>query len=146
MLVVAVAVIAVDQLSKAIATRELAPGEVAMLPLGFELSEATNSGLAFGLFAGGDAPLVALTAIVLAGLLVWFARRADEPRAWLAFGLVAGGVTANLIDRVRLDHVVDFIDPPTEAWTQFNLADLAISCGTLALVLTALFGRPRGPA
>jgi lipoprotein signal peptidase len=55
---------------------------------------------------------------------------------WLAVGLLAGGALGNLADRVRMDAVTDFIDPPL--WPTFNLADIAITLGALGLVLISL--------
>jgi signal peptidase II len=56
----------------------------------------------------------------------------------VAVGLLAGGALGNLLDRVRLDAVTDFIDPPL--WPAFNVADVAITLGAVALVLSALRG------
>jgi signal peptidase II len=61
---------------------------------------------------------------------------------WLAVGLLAGGALGNLADRVRADAVTDYLDPPL--WPAFNLADVAITVGALALVLASLGAPSRG--
>ena len=76
----------------------------------------------------------------LAALLVFFARHRDRPLVWLPTGLLIGGATGNLIDRVREAAVTDFIDFP--AWPAFNVADMAITFGVLTL-LYVLEGPPR---
>ena len=88
----------------------------------------TNSGVAFGLFSGGgDALVVAFTALALGLIVGWFSLDTLRPGLWLAVGLLAGGALGNLADRVCDGAVTDFIDPP--AWPAFNLADVAITAG-----------------
>jgi signal peptidase II len=72
----------------------------------------------------------------LALVLLWFALDPERPGLWLAVGLLVGGALGNLADRVRSDAVTDFIDPPF--WPTFNLADVAITLGAVALVFTSL--------
>jgi signal peptidase II len=67
---------------------------------------------------------------------VWFALDPGRPGLWLAVGLLTGGALGNLADRVRIDAVTDFIDPPL--WPAFNVADIAITFGALGLVLASL--------
>jgi signal peptidase II len=135
-LFVAGIVVMLDQATKAIVSDSLASGERVSLVLGIDLTHVTNRGIAFGLFGdGGDAVLV-VTAAALALVLAWFARDPGRPGLWLAVGLLVGGALGNLADRVREDAVTDFIDPPL--WPAFNVADIAITAGALALVLSAL--------
>jgi signal peptidase II len=135
-LFVAGIVVLVDQVTKAIVVDSIAPGERVSLVLGIDLAHVTNRGIAFGLLGdGGDGVLVVTTA-ALALVLVWFARDPGRPGLWLAVGLLVGGALGNLADRVREDAVTDFIDPPL--WPAFNVADIAITAGAVALVLTAL--------
>lgn len=114
----------------------LAPHEIVDLPLGFQLARVMNHGVAFGFLGGGGAPVVAVTVAALAFVVTWFARNPLRPGLWLAVGLIAGGAVGNLADRVRDGAVTDFIDPPL--WPAFNLADVAITTGAVALVLIAL--------
>jgi signal peptidase II len=134
-LVVCGAVVLVDQLSKAAVVSSLSVGQSEALALGFRLSNTQNSGLAFGIGSGYGAVL-AVTVVALALVLLWFALDPLRPGLWLAVGLLAGGALGNLADRVRVDAVTDFIDPPL--WPTFNLADVAITLGAVALVLVSL--------
>ncbi len=137
MLAVCVAVVALDQLSKGALRGALEPGERRDLVLGFDLSYVTNEGIAFGLLSeGADEIVLAITALALALVVGWFAIDPNRPGLWLGVGLLVGGALGNLIDRLRLDGVTDFIDPPL--WPAFNLADAAITIGVLILVLSAL--------
>ena len=134
---VALALIALDQVSKAAVRAEIVPGErVEVLPF-LDLVHVLNQGVAFG-FLGEESRglVVAITLVALVAVLGWFALGPQRPWAWLAVGLLAGGAAGNLIDRVREDAVTDFIDLP--AWPSFNLADIGITVGAAVLVLTAL--------
>ncbi|HKB49940.1 MAG TPA: signal peptidase II [Solirubrobacterales bacterium] len=128
-----VLVIALDQAAKALIAANLVPGEhVDVLgPLGLTL--AHNRGVAFGLASGGGAALVALTVAALLFVGVLFARNPTRPWMWVAVGLLAGGALGNLVDRVRAGAVTDYID--LLSWPPFNLADVAITLGVLALAL-----------
>ena len=132
-------VVVVDQASKAIAEGALVPGERHELVLGIDITNVHNQGVAFGLADGGGAGLVIVTAVALAAVLLFFARHAERPGLWVPVGLLAGGAIGNLADRVRIDAVTDFIDLPL--WPPFNLADVAIVAGVVALALIYL-GEP----
>jgi signal peptidase II len=137
-LLLCVGVIALDQVAKAIVRGSLVPGERVDLVLGFHLTRITNKGLAFGTLGGGGPLVLVVTIAALTLVLAWFARDPTRPWLWLGAGLLAGGAVGNLIDRVRLDAVTDFLDPPL--WPAFNLADIAITVGALVLILVSLEG------
>jgi signal peptidase II len=140
MLAVGVAVVAIDQAVKAAVVSSLITGEVRDLPIGFELTRVTNSGIAFGLLdSGGDAVVLAITGVAMLIVIGWFATDPSRPMLWLGVGLLVGGAVGNLIDRIHLGSVTDFIDPPV--WPAFNLADVAITVGVFVVVLAAF-----GPA
>ena len=124
-------VVALDQVSKAIVEANLFLGEDVDLIGPLTLTNAHNSGIAFGLSEGQGAGLIALTVAALALILVLFAREGSRPGMWVAIGLLTGGALGNLADRVRIDAVTDFIDLP--AWPPFNLADVAITAGVATL-------------
>jgi signal peptidase II len=128
-------VVLLDQVSKAIVVSSLSVGEHVQLVLGFTLTNTPNSGLAFGI-GSGKSFVLAVTVVALVLVLIWFALDPSRPGMWLAVGLLAGGALGNLADRVRMDAVTDFIDPPL--WPTFNLADIAITVGALGLVLISL--------
>jgi signal peptidase II len=144
MAVVCVVVVLVDQAAKGAIVETLAKGERVDLVLGFKLAHVTNSGIAFGMLDdAGEGLVLAITLATLALVVGWFASDPGRPGLWLGVGLLAGGAIGNLIDRIRLDAVTDFIDPP--AWPAFNLADVAITAGVAVLVFTA-FAAPADAA
>jgi len=127
-------VVVLDQVAKALVEANLVAGEhVDVLgPLGLTL--AHNRGVAFGLASGGGAVLVALTLVALIFVAVLFARNPTKPGMWIAVGLLAGGALGNLIDRVRVGEVTDYVD--LLSWPPFNLADVAVTLGVVVLALT----------
>jgi len=97
-----------------------------------------NSGIAFGLFARSTAVVIVLTGIAILWMLAYFARSgARHPVLPVALGLVIGGSSSNLVDRVRLGFVTDFID--LRWWPAFNLADSFIVIGVLVLLAALLY-------
>jgi signal peptidase II len=129
---VAAAVIALDQITKAIVRSEIARGEkIDVLP-GIDLVNTRNRGVAFGLLSDGGALLAIVAGLALAALLVYFVRHMDRRLVWLPTGLLIGGAAGNLLDRVHEGSVTDFVDLP--AWPVFNVADMAITVGVLALL------------
>jgi signal peptidase II len=135
----AAGVLALDQATKAIVRAEIARGErVDVLP-GIDLVHTRNRGIAFGLFSEGGALLAIVAALALAALLAFFVRHIERRLVWLPTGLLIGGATGNLIDRVREGSVTDFVDLPL--WPAFNVADMGITFGVLAL-LYVLEGPP----
>ena len=132
LLVVAAAAIAADQVTKQVVGRTLALGESVDIVGPFSIHHVQNSGIAFGLFASRTGLVVGVTAVAV-GLMLWFFARSGRrhPVLPVALGLVLGGSIANLIDRVRLGHVTDFLD--LVAWPAFNLADTFIVVGVAIL-------------
>jgi signal peptidase II len=132
---VAAAAVGADQLTKRIVTGTLALHDRVEIVGPFSIHHVRNSGIAFGLFSGATSLVVALTTIAVAAMLVYFARSGQRhPLLPVALGLVLGGSTANLIDRVRLGYVTDFLD--FEYWPAFNLADTFIVVGVALLFLS----------
>ncbi len=132
LLVVAAAAIAADQVTKQVVGRTLALGESVDIVGPFSIHHVQNSGIAFGLFASRTGLVIGVTAVAV-GLMLWFFARSGRrhPVLPVALGLVIGGSIANLIDRVRLGHVTDFLD--LVAWPAFNLADTFIVVGVAIL-------------
>jgi len=137
---VVAAVVAVDQLTKHFVRSGIAIGEVKKFLPAVNLVDVRNSGVAFGVFSGGGALVLVFTFLALALLLGYFARRPDRPWLWLPAGLLTGGALGNLFDRLVHGSVTDFIKLPL--WPAFNIADMAITFGVLAL-LYVLEGRRR---
>jgi signal peptidase II len=147
---VALAVIVLDQVTKAVVRQELRLYEThEIIPGLASLVHGRNVGMAFGVFSGGGLPaqavvLAILSGVVLLVVLAHWRRLAEGPILLrLALALIAGGAVGNLIDRVRLGYVTDFVHLywREHQWPDFNLADSAISIGIVLLLLDAV--RPR---
>ncbi len=131
-LLVALGVLAADQATKALVRAEIPRGgEESVLPF-LTLVNTRNSGIAFGLLQDAGPLLVIVALAALLGILAIFAYNAGRPRIWIAMGLLLGGALGNLLDRAVEGAVTDFIDFP--AWPAFNLADIAITVGVVAMV------------
>src|SRR5215510_10898098 len=129
-----------DQLTKAWATASLKPVVyIEVIPGFFRLSYATNRGVAFSLFA--DSPfdirwILSGVSLVAALFVLSYFRRAptDKPRLNVSLSLLMAGIVGNMIDRVRLGEVVDFIELHWQSlysWPTFNVADSAICVGAI---------------
>ena len=129
---VAVAIVAADQASKAIVRSSIDPFERVKLIPGVHLINTRNSGVAFSVFSGGGALVVIVAIVALAALLAFFVTHLHRRLVWLPTGMLLGGAAGNLIDRARLGGVTDWIKLPH--WPAFNLADVCITAGVLALV------------
>ncbi len=137
------AVLAVDQGTKALVRSGIERGdEDPILPL-IKLVHTRNSGIAFGAFAGGGAIVAVLVALALVALVAFFVTHLDRRGAWIPVGLLMGGAVGNVIDRVRDGAVTDFLKVP--AWPAFNIADMAITVGVLALLLVVERGEDGPP-
>jgi signal peptidase II len=136
---VVVAVLALDQATKALVVADLHRGDRRDLFAGIDLVHVRNKGIAFGLFDGGGTVLTVVTLGALALLLAYFALHAARPFLWLPTGLLIGGALGNLIDRAREGAVIDFLDLPL--WPAFNVADMSITAGVVALLLALDAGR-----
>lgn len=141
---IALAAIVLDQLTKAwvmsgLDLREV--GRVEVWPPIFNLSWVENRGVSFGLFGDGSARwFLSVFSVVVAGVLAWWALKADRRLLVAAIGLVMGGAIGNVIDRIRFGFVVDFLDFSGTGffpWV-FNVADSAITVGVILLILDSL--------
>jgi signal peptidase II len=134
---VAAAAAVADQATKLLVTSQLALGENVEVVAWFSIHRVENSGIAFGLFPTATSAVIALTAVVVAWMVVFFARStARHPVLPIGLGLVLGGSVSNLLDRVRLGAVTDFLD--LAFWPAFNLADTFIVVGVAVLLATLL--------
>jgi signal peptidase II len=138
--VVAVVVVALDQLTKWWALNELDTRTID-LPWTLRLNLTLNRGAAFGL-GSKYAPLIALAAVCVVVVVLGTTRGLDSRWPRVGVGLVLGGALGNLADRVFREGsgvlggaVVDFID--LQWWPVFNVADAAVCVGAVLLVLTA---------
>ena len=150
---IAALVLLVDQLSKWAITVPLdlyARGQLTLLPI-FNFTWTENRGISLGI---GQAEtdmhrwlLVLGTGAIAAGVAYWITREKSAGDR-LALGMVLGGALGNIVDRVRLGYVVDFLDLHFGGWRPFyvfNVADAAISIGVVILLLRAFFARKAAP-
>jgi signal peptidase II len=140
---VAVAAVLADQITKRVVTHTLGLDEAQHVIGPLSIHHVQNSGIAFGLFSSATAGVTVVTSIAVVWMLVFFARSGSRhPVLPAALGLLIGGSVSNLLDRIRLGHVTDFID--FRYWPAFNLADSFIVVG-VAILLAALVATDRKP-
>jgi len=142
-LLVSAAVIAADQSSKAWVESALRVGEQRTLTANFSIVLAYNTGAAFSFLAdasGWQHYLFIGLALAASGLMIWLLRRGGDRIYSLALSLILGGALGNLIDRLLLGAVVDFLHFHVAQyyWPAFNLADSAITCGAGLLIWDSL--------
>ena len=144
LLVIVGTAIVADQLTKSIVSARLPIGDATATIGPFSIHHVQNSGIAFGLFAHSTTAVIVLTGAAVTAMLVFFSRQAQRhPLLPVALGLVIGGSVANLIDRVRLGHVTDFLD--FAYWPAFNLADTFIVVGVGLLFASFVASDKKSP-
>jgi signal peptidase II len=144
-------ILVLDQLTKWLVLANLQPFEIIELIPNLNLTLMFNTGAAFSFLAdagGWQRWLLAITALAVTGALTVWLFRLETSERWLALGLalLIGGALGNLIDRVLLGHVVDFIQVYLpfmpfaifNPWPSFNIADSAISIGVVILLIATL--------
>lgn len=142
-------VVLLDQLSKQLIESSLMVYEtIPVLPF-FNLTLAYNEGAAFSFLSdqgGWQRWFFSLVAaVVVVVLVVWLSRLKGERMLAVSLSLVIGGAVGNLLDRLFIGHVVDFLDFFYQSyhWPAFNVADMAISLGVVLMFVDALFGGGR---
>ncbi len=140
---VALAALLADQLTKQLVVSQMSVGESVEVMGPFSIHHVQNPGIAFGLFSTWASAVTFLTAAAVVWMLAYFARAgARHPVLPVAVGLLIGGAAGNLVDRLRLGHVTDFLD--IRYWPAFNLADTFIVVG-VTILLAALISAERQP-
>jgi signal peptidase II len=144
---IALAIVVLDQIVKAIVRREIALNEsITVIPGFFDLTRVHNTGTAFGFMNATDFPFkTVILACVAIGALAALAMYAATLPAnqWLArigLALILGGAAGNLIDRITEGYVVDFVDLYWAGWHfwAFNVADASITVGVALMILDLL--------
>jgi signal peptidase II len=140
----ALVVVLLDQGTKLAISRSFTAGESLPVTSFFSLVLAFNKGAAFSFLANASGwqgwffTAIAIGAVLL---ILWLlARHGAQTLFSLALALILGGAIGNLVDRLRLGHVIDFLlfHYRDLAWPAFNVADSAIVCGAVLLVLDEL--------
>ena len=144
---IALAVVVLDQIVKAIVRREIALNEsITVIPGFFDLTRVHNTGTAFGFMNSTEFPFktVILACIAIGALAALAMYAATLPaNQWLArigLALILGGAAGNLIDRITAGYVVDFVDLYWSGWHfwAFNVADASITFGVALMILDLL--------
>jgi len=140
-------IVALDQASKLVIARAVGFHEVIPVIKGYvDIVHVRNRGIAFGIFNRPDSNfgtyvLIAMTCVAVLLLSFWLLRMEREnPKLGIPLSLIIGGALGNLIDRVRLLEVVDFLSVHAAGfyWPAFNVADSAITVGTILLAVLLL--------
>lgn len=143
-LVVAI-VFAADQVTKAVVRHSLLLGEAVPYDGTFRIVHTFNTGSAFGLFPDQKLFLIIASLVGIGVLLMMYRNRPSAGVAVrLSIGLLLGGALGNLVDRVRMGHVTDFIE--LGFWPVFNVADASIVVGIAIAVVFLLFGSRQEPS
>jgi signal peptidase II len=144
-------VVVCDQLTKLYVDAVMLPHQsIPVIENYLAITYVRNPGVAFGIFARGDRDIVrplllGFSAVAIVAIMLFY--RSTSPErflARLAFSLILGGALGNLIDRLRFDEVIDFLDVHWHHyhWPAFNIADAAITVGVILLCSDLLFGKP----
>jgi signal peptidase II len=131
---IALGIVAVDQITKAIVRNDLEPGEAWPEPdMLLNIVYVTNSGAAFGILQGQTLFLIGTSLVGVAAIVLYYIfPPLEHGLLRAALGLQLGGAAGNLIDRIRFGEVTDFIN--FSFWPAFNVADASISIGVVTIL------------
>ena len=140
LLLTALAILIADQVTKALVAANLELGErVRVLGDLVQVWHAQNSGAAFSLFQGGSFVFLVVSVLSI-GMVAYFHRSLRAQGLWLhvVLGVILGGTLGNFIDRLRQNYVTDWLSVGIgdTRWPTFNVADIAVSCGAIALAIS----------
>jgi signal peptidase II len=146
----AAAIVVADQVTKYVVVQALAGGKTVVVAPFLNLVLVYNPGAAFSFLsdaAGWQRGFFIAVALIASAWILWLLRAHSRQRLFaLALALVLAGAVGNVIDRIFVGAVVDFVDVHAWGyhWPAFNVADSAISCGAVLLVWDAFFPRKDG--
>jgi len=127
-------VILLDQIIKYIVSKYIQPSQsIPIIKDIIHLTYIQNTGAGFGILKGWNAILIFVSLIIIGIILFYFDRIIKEKQIHIPIALILGGAIGNLIDRVFLGHVIDFID--FRIWPAFNISDSCITIGALWLIV-----------
>lgn len=136
-------IIILDQVAKYYAVLKLKPIDTyPLIQDVFHLTYRQNDGAAFSMLSEKQTFLIIVTSVVIIGMFIYLMKVYTRPNyrvLSIAFTMVIGGAIGNLIDRVRLNYVVDFFDFNLINFAIFNTADVFIVCGAILLSYAILF-------
>lgn len=137
---ISIPVILLDQTLKKIVEKYITPGvRINVINGVLYISHVRNDGAAFGILKGRNWLFVIITLVAIGFIFFYYKRFQEIHRMRISLGFLLGGAIGNLIDRIRIGHVTDFID--FRFWPAFNVADIAVSTGAVMLVIYMLIFR-----
>ncbi len=139
------AVIICDQISKLIISRLMYRGQIIpVIPHIFNITYVKNPNAAFGISIGSPVIMMVLTSLATALLIFYFAKlREKGSLLYVGLALIIGGAIGNLIDRIRMRQVIDFIEIGIRQykWPVFNIADSCVTIGIIVILWSWIFGK-----
>ena len=137
LLLVPLSIILIDQLTKFLIRSYVHSfREIIIIDRILYISSLTNTGAAFGILKDKNMILGLFPILLLIGIIYYYKNIPQEKNLLFSLGLILGGSLGNLIDRIYLGHVIDFID--FTFWPAFNIADSAICIGAILLIIEIL--------
>ena len=132
-----VLIVLFDRLTKYLAEKELIDGSIAnFIPGVVQFRYAENTGMAFSMLSGARWIFIAVTIVACVGVLYYMlSNRCKSLWLYWSLGVVVSGGIGNLVDRIVYGYVVDFIEPVFIDFAVFNIADCAVTCGAVSLVI-----------
>lgn len=137
---IAIVLIAADQIIKQIIVNTISKIDTfALIPGFLNFTYSENMGVAFGMFSGGRILFILLTLLII-GAVCWLIENSkyNEPWFTMLLGIIMGGAVGNLIDRIRLGYVVDYIHFSFFPYI-FNFADSCVVVGAILVGISVLF-------
>lgn len=138
-----ICLILLDQITKAWAVAVLIPGgPIKIWENVFHLHYISNYGAAWGIFSGKQIFLILLTSVIIIGMLIYMSKLPQNQfghRAKIAFILIISGAIGNLIDRIFLGYVRDFIYFAFIDFPIFNIADVLVVVGVAFMIITLFY-------
>jgi len=137
-------VVAADQLTKYLIRGAITPdGFIPLIGSQVGLTHIVNTGASFGMLQGQNTILVIVAALMIAALFIWRKDLAPWKGGDILIGLILGGVLGNLIDRLWIGGVTDFLK--IGPWPAFNVADSTLTLGILGLICITLLNERKMP-
>ena len=131
--IITILVIVLDQITKNIVSLNMKVSQsIPLIKNVLHLTYIQNTGAAFGILQNTNTLLIFISLFVIGGILFYHDKIPKDKLNQVCFALILGGAIGNLIDRIKLGFVIDFID--FRIWPSFNLADSALTIGVIWLV------------
>ena len=142
--IIAVILIAIDRITKNWAAQALASGDIAVIDKVLYFRYTENTGVAFSMFSDNRWVLVGITSVMLIVALAFFlSGKIKDKLELFALSLIIAGGVGNLIDRLSLGYVIDFIDVRIINFAIFNVADMCITIGAILVCIAAFAAEKR---